>query len=130
MLSVDAMLDSDTDLTNLEDHELNLLKNDIDDERSEMHPLLLKFAKRNKDGQWRFTRKHLLSSEEEFWNNFIDLRKGVELIMAEQARRKVLRRQVADQFDWFGVFHRYAKDIIPLAQYEEIYRLVEMEKPK
>jgi hypothetical protein len=119
-----------TNLEHLEDHELNLIKSEIEAERAEMHPLLTKFAKRNKDGQWRFTRKHLLSSEQELWNNFVDLRKGVELIMAEQSRRKKIRRDTANKFDWAETFHRYAKDIIRQSEYDEIKLLVEMEKAK
>jgi hypothetical protein len=117
-----------TNLEHLEDHELNLIKSEIEAERAEMHPLLVKFAKRNKDGQWRFTRKHLLCSEQELWNNFVDLRKGVELIMAEQSRRKKIRREEAKEFNWTEVFHRYAKDIIRQSEYDEIRLLVEMER--
>ncbi len=119
-----------TNLEHLEDHELNLIKSEIEAERTEMHPLLVKFAKRNKDGQWRFTRKHLLSSEQELWNNFVDLRKGVELIMAEQSRRKKIRRDAAEVFNYTERFIKYARYIIPADQYEEICRLVEMERPK
>lgn len=121
---------AETNLEHLDDYELNLVKSEIESERAEMHPLLTKFAKRNKEGQWRFTRKHLLASEQELWNSFIDLRKGLELIMAEQSRRKKIRREEAAKFDWAEVFHKYAKDIIPMSQYEEIYRLTEAERPR